>query len=157
MNRLKNVFSKGASKAENIFKKGVGVSENIFKKGTQVAQDVKQFAKEQAPEIASAISKQSGEASQILAKGAKIANKIGSSPALQTLPFGSQVAGLAKTVGGGLSAGSKLSGQISNVSDLSTYKKNKDGSVGVGRTIENLADAKRRIDMMRGSEPQFVG
>lgn len=150
--RLKNVFNKGASKAQNIFKKASGGAENIFKKGTEIVQDVKQFAKEQAPEIASAISKQAGQASEILAKGAKIANKIGNSPVVGMLPFGSQVGALAKTVGTGLSAGSKLSGQVSNVADLSTYKKG-----GVSKTIENLADAKRRIDMMKGGEPEFVG
>lgn len=142
---MNRIFNKGVSQGKNIFKKASGIGENIFRKGVQ-------FAKEQAPKIASDISEQSAKASEMLAKGAKIANKIGSSSAIQTLPFGSQVAGLAKTVGAGLSAGSKLSGQISNVSDLSTYKKG-----GVSKTIENLADAKRRIDMMRGNEPQFIG
>lgn len=152
MNRLKHAFNKASHQGANLFKKIQPQAENIFKKGVQVVGDVKKFAKNEFPEIAEKISEQSEKASNILARGAKVANKIASNPMIQTLPFGSQVAGLAKMTATGLGSGSKLAGQISDVSDLKTYKKG-----GVSKTIENLADAKRRIELMRGDEPNIVG
>lgn len=135
MKGLNNIFKKTAKGAGNIFKKAGDVGEDVFKKASNVVESVKS----QAPAIAEQISKGAGQAENILGKVSKISGKIASSPITQSLPFGSTISTGAGMLSQASKLGAKGAGQISEVSDLSKYKKG-----GVRKQLENIRDVQER-------------
>lgn len=143
MKNLHNIFKKTSHGASNLFKKASDVGEDVFKKTAGVVNKIK----EQGPGIAEAISKGAGQAQNVLGQVSKISGKIASSPITQALPFGSAIASGAGAISGVSRLGAKASGQLSQATDLSNYKKG-----GVRKQLENVKDV---ID--RGKELQKTG
>jgi len=143
-----SVFKKVMNKPQSIFKKASGAVESAFKKGSNIAQN---------------ISRGLGTASNVLREGqgmlksgARVIEKVSQNPLVRAgvsqLPFGGQALVGVESLAQGLRAGGKLLGQgghlagkLSNVSDVSSYKKGEKGS-RVDTMLENMADAKRRME-----------
>lgn len=136
MKGLHNIFKKVSGGAKDVFKKAGDIGEDVFKKGANVVSAIK----EQGPGIAKQISEGAGQAQNILNKVSKISGKIAASPITSSIPL---VGGAVASGAGALSMASKLgakgAGQISQVSDLSNYKKG-----GVRKQLENLGDVQKR-------------
>jgi hypothetical protein len=120
----------------NIFKKVSGGARDLFKKADEARQDV--FKK--APMVLKGISSGAEQAQKVLSRTSKIAGKIAESPVTASIPIIGQ--GLASTAGA-ISLGSKLgakgAGQVSQLTDLSQYRKG-----GVRKQLENVGDVQRR-------------
>lgn len=130
-----NIFKKTAGGASNIFKKASDVGEDVFKKASGVAKMVK----EQGPGIAEQISKGAGQAQNVLGQVSKISGKIAANPITQTLPFGSVIASGAGALSQASRLGAKGAGQISEISDVSKYRKG-----GINKQLENARDIQER-------------
>jgi hypothetical protein len=111
MKNLHNIFKKVSHGAGNVFKKASDVGEDVFKKTSE----------------------------NVLGKVSKISGKIASSPITQALPFGSTIASGAGMISQASRLGAKGAGQLSDVSDLSKYKKG-----GVRKQLENISDIQKR-------------
>jgi hypothetical protein len=135
MKNLHNIFKKVSHGAGNVFKKASDVGEDVFKKTSGVVNKIK----EQGPAIAKQISESAGQAENVLGKVSKISGKIASSPITQALPFGSTIASGAGMISQASRLGAKGAGQLSDVSDLSKYKKG-----GVRKQLENISDIQKR-------------
>jgi len=142
------MFKKAFTKPQSIFKKASGGVESAFRKGTNIAQNISRGLGS-----ASDVLKQGQEA---LKSGSRIIEKVATNPLVQAsvsqLPFGGQALVGVESLAQGLRAGGKLLGQgghlagkLSNVSDVSSYKKGEKGS-RVDTMLENMADAKRRME-----------
>lgn len=135
MKNLQNIFKKTSQGGANIFRKASDIGEDVFKKASGVAEKVR----EQAPAIAEQISKGAGRAENVLGQVSKVSGKIASSPVTQSLPFGSAIASGAGAISGASRLGAKGAGQISELADMSKYRKG-----GVNKQLENIGDIQRR-------------
>lgn len=127
-----NVFKKVGNKAQNLFNKASGAAENIYKKGSDIVSDIK----EKAPAVLGDISSGAASTANILNKVSKIAGKIGSSPITGSIPLvGSAIQTGANLVATGAKGGAKISGLVSEASNLKNYKKG-----GVNKQLENAQD-----------------
>jgi len=126
-----NIFRKVSRGSSNLFTKGEKLGKNIFNKVDDI--------KDKAPEVLDKISKGADKASGVLDKISKISGKVASNPLTQALPGGS----LISSVAGGISSASKYGAQgsknISELSDLSRYKKG-----GINKQLENVRDIQNR-------------
>lgn len=139
----------------SLFRKASGATKNFFKKGGQADSGFRK--------ISSGLGQAGGVLKQVGSVGSQIANvaqKITSNPIVDAIGMaiapeiavpllaGSALAESALKRGSQLTkkAGQGLK-QASNITDVGSYQ---------GSTLENLQDAKRRIDATAPSQPAFV-
>lgn len=126
-----SLFKKIGHSVSSAFKKAPSAISGLFKKGGAIAQGV---------------SKGLGSVSKVLGDVGKVGGQILNNPLVQAGVLGlapelapALIAG--KALASGVSQASKVASLGSNLTDTSSYK---------GSNLENLKDAKRRFDELKG-------